>query len=102
LSETQLPSSSPSLPTTSSTPSGSTPVIRKAEKKKKGFNLQTYKFHALGDYAATIRRYGTTDSFSTERVCLPLDSFETEADITPRTGGTGASNVKVQIHKDRP
>lgn len=35
---------------------------------KKQFNLQTYKFHALGDYAATIGRYGTTDSFSTERV----------------------------------
>jgi hypothetical protein len=32
------------------------------------FNLQTYKFHALGDYADTIRRFGTTDSYSTEPV----------------------------------
>ena len=29
----------------------------------KSFNLNTYKFHALGDYTATIRRYGTTDSY---------------------------------------
>ncbi|KAH7917303.1 hypothetical protein BV22DRAFT_1135525 [Leucogyrophana mollusca] len=26
----------------------------------------TYKLHALGDYATTIRRFGTTDSYSTE------------------------------------
>jgi hypothetical protein len=38
------------------------------EKCWKKFNLQTYKFHSLGDYADTIRRYGTTDSYSTERV----------------------------------
>jgi hypothetical protein len=38
------------------------------EKRSKKFNLQTYKFHSLGDYADTIRRYGTTDSYSTERV----------------------------------
>jgi hypothetical protein len=32
------------------------------------FNLSTYKLHALGDYANTIRRRGTTDSFSTQMV----------------------------------
>jgi hypothetical protein len=32
------------------------------------FNIQTYKFHSLGDYADTIRTFGTTDSFSTEPV----------------------------------
>jgi len=32
------------------------------------FNLQTYKYHSLGDVANTIRRFGTTDSFSTEPV----------------------------------
>jgi hypothetical protein len=36
--------------------------------RPKNFSLQTYKFHALGDYVETIRRYGTTDSFSTEPV----------------------------------
>ncbi|KAH7923645.1 hypothetical protein BV22DRAFT_1015047 [Leucogyrophana mollusca] len=30
------------------------------------FNLQTYKLHALGDYPAQIRRFGTTDSYSTQ------------------------------------
>jgi hypothetical protein len=34
----------------------------------KQFSLQTYKLHSLGDYAATIRMFGTTDSYSTERV----------------------------------
>ena len=34
----------------------------------KGFNLNTYKLHSLGDYVETIRRYGTTDSYSTQLV----------------------------------
>ena len=34
----------------------------------KVFNLNTYKFHALGDYARTIRVFGTTDSFTTQIV----------------------------------
>lgn len=38
------------------------------EAKTKGFNLSTYKWHALGDYANTIRRYGTTDNYSTQTV----------------------------------
>ena len=36
--------------------------------KKKTLNLNTYKFHALGDYVATIRLFGTTDSYSTQLV----------------------------------
>ena len=39
-------------------------------RKPKGFNLNTYKFHSLGDYVETIRMYGTTDSYSTEPVSL--------------------------------
>lgn len=39
---------------------------------KKTLNLHTYKYHSLGDYVATIRMYGTTDSYSTEPVeCHP-------------------------------
>jgi hypothetical protein len=34
----------------------------------KSFNANTYKHHALGDYASIIRKYGTTDSYSTEAV----------------------------------
>lgn len=41
----------------------------------KRFNLNTYKFHALGDYDRMIRMFGTTDSFSTQVVscftCIP-------------------------------
>jgi hypothetical protein len=40
-------------------------------KLQKFFNLCTYKLHALGDYVATIARYGTTDNYSTQVVsCL--------------------------------
>ncbi|KAG1807920.1 hypothetical protein EV424DRAFT_1543645 [Suillus variegatus] len=35
-------------------------------RRKVSFNLQTYKFHALGDYVSCIRHFGTTDSYSTE------------------------------------
>lgn len=37
-------------------------------KLHKTLNLNTYKDHALGDYVETIRRFGTTDSYSTESV----------------------------------
>lgn len=43
-------------------------------RRPKLFNLNTYKTHALGDYANTIREYGTTDSFSTELVSYTLIS----------------------------
>ena len=43
------------------------------------FNLNTYKFHSLGDYPAIIREFGTTDSYSTqivshERIFSPCSS----------------------------
>lgn len=33
--------------------------------KHRKFNMQTYKLHALGDYVSSIKRFGTTDNFST-------------------------------------
>lgn len=36
--------------------------------RQKTLNLKTYKYHSLGDYASTIREYGTCDSYSTETV----------------------------------
>jgi hypothetical protein len=48
----------------------STPGIM-ITRKRKIFNLNTYKTHSLGDYVRTIRMYGTTDSYSTE----PVSSF---------------------------
>ena len=48
-----------------------------AARRQKTFNLETYKLHALGDYASSIRKYGTTDSYSTEpaRNSRRTDSF---------------------------
>jgi hypothetical protein len=56
-----------------SVPSANAPVTSGA--KSKTFNLSTYKLHALGDYADTIRRFGTTDSYSTQMVCQSLHMF---------------------------
>ena len=39
-----------------------------AARREAKFSLSTYKHHALGDYVQAIRRYGTTDSYSTESV----------------------------------
>ncbi|KAG2743054.1 hypothetical protein P692DRAFT_20878962 [Suillus brevipes Sb2] len=36
-----------------------------SSKRRRLFNFQTYKLHALGDYVNTIRRFGTTDNYST-------------------------------------
>lgn len=38
--------------------------------KRKKFNLATYKYHALADYTETIRRFGPTDNYNTQIVCL--------------------------------
>ncbi|KAI0054212.1 hypothetical protein BV25DRAFT_1817305, partial [Artomyces pyxidatus] len=37
-------------------------------RKEKGWNVNTYKFHRLGDYVSTIRNMGVTGSYSTQRV----------------------------------
>lgn len=35
----------------------------------KGLNLNTYKFHAIGDYEYMITQFGTTDSYTTQIMC---------------------------------
>ena len=37
--------------------------------RQKIFNLDTYKYHSLGNYTSTIHRFGTTNSYSTTTVC---------------------------------
>jgi hypothetical protein len=37
--------------------------------KVKNLNLATYKYHALADYAETIRIFGPTDNYNTQIVC---------------------------------
>lgn len=44
-------------------------------RKFKKFNLNTYKFHAMGDYVRSIRLFGTTDSFTTQIVRESLSYF---------------------------
>lgn len=57
------------------------PISVKEGKKKstgpkvKKLNLETYKYHALGDYPNTIRRMGTTDNFSTQPVSIKRESL---------------------------
>ena len=49
---------------------GSVPMASGGGAKSKGFNLSTYKLHALGDYPKAIRERGTTDNYTTGRVRL--------------------------------
>ncbi|KAI0308472.1 hypothetical protein OF83DRAFT_1018933, partial [Amylostereum chailletii] len=44
------------------------PIPRQSARVKKELNLNTYTWHALGDYPSTIVSVGTTDSYTTERV----------------------------------
>jgi hypothetical protein len=41
---------------------------RPTKTRKRKFNLETFKLHALGHYVNAIRMYGTTDSYSTQLV----------------------------------
>ena len=37
-------------------------------RREVNFSLNTYKLHALGDYASFVRKFGTTDSYTTQTV----------------------------------
>ena len=83
------PSSRPdTIPTGSGIGSGLQPAVpstvgsKAGTRRPKSLNLNTYKHHALGDYVSTIRRYGTTDSYSTEAVRgLFLHTLDTSIDL---------------------
>jgi len=53
--------------------------------RPKKFNFRKYTFHSLGDYADTIRQFGTSDSFSTE----PVSIFHNVSVIKHRTTNNG-------------
>jgi hypothetical protein len=44
------------------------PNMGSGGRKTKKFNLNTYKFHAIGDYLQSIRLFGTVDSFTSQIV----------------------------------
>lgn len=64
-------------------------------------NLNTYKVHALGDYVETIRRYGTTDSYSTESV-RQSDVYNIAKLIVNCLGRTGTSHTQDHLFPDQP
>jgi len=57
--------------------------------KAKGFNLSTYKLHALGDYPQTIRERGTTDNYTSQRVRSRRESTSASSSLTLIRIGTG-------------
>ena len=67
--------------------SGSGPKVKK-------LNLLIYKFHALGDYPNTIRRFGTTDNYSTQTVCNISISLSCANCICPRV------NLNTDVRND--
>jgi hypothetical protein len=76
------------------------PPHAQSERLSKTFNLHTYKFHALGDYPASIRMYGTTDSYSTERVSYQIMDYGSTSVIF-LVERTRAPHAKISIHPHR-
>ncbi|TFK28673.1 hypothetical protein FA15DRAFT_570177, partial [Coprinopsis marcescibilis] len=48
------------------TPDETSTTTNGKSRRPKTLNISTYKYHALGHYASNIKRYGTTDSFTSE------------------------------------
>jgi hypothetical protein len=68
-----------------------TPLLRQP-RRKKSFNLQTYKFHVLGDYVTYIHHFGTTDLYSTEPVSHNILSVHSLTQLL--LGRVGAPHAK--------
>ena len=56
--------------TKATTKTNSQPRKSSSGRQPKQFNLNSYKYHPLGDYCNTIRRFSTTDSYSIQPVSL--------------------------------
>ena len=56
----------------SATPTGTSSTVAC---QPKTLNLCTYKLHALGDYASSIRMFGSTDSYSTQPVSTHVQVY---------------------------
>lgn len=57
------------LPTTTLASTQKGPATIGPQRRK--FNMETYKYHSLGDYAASIRLHGPLDGYSTQLVNYP-------------------------------
>lgn len=54
------------------TPASTQKVPAPTGPQRRKFNLETYKYHALGDYATSIRLHGPLDGYSTQLVSYPI------------------------------
>ena len=66
--------------------------------KEKKFNMNTYKFHALGDYVASIKLFGTPDSYTSQHVSANMGvvislTFSNRASLS-----IGASSTFIQLY----
>ena len=59
--------------TTTPTPTQKNPATKGPQPRK--FNLETYKYHALGDYPMSIRLHGPLDGYSSQIVSYPVLSM---------------------------
>jgi hypothetical protein len=48
--------------------SGASTKLTAGPKRQRFFKINTYKWHALGDYIRSIQLFGTTDSYSSQTV----------------------------------
>ena len=60
-------------PTTTPASTQKDPATKGPQGRK--FNLETYKYHALGDYAISIRLHGPLDGYSSQLVSHPVLSM---------------------------
>ena len=65
---------------------------RHNSKLRRVFNMCTYKIHALGHYVAAIARFGTTDGYSTQIVCIHHFFWYYINSITRVNSNIGGSN----------
>lgn len=68
-------------------PISDNPEATPGGRKTKKFNLNTYKFHAMGDYVRSIRLFGTTDSFTTQ-IVSECTVFSSQSDFGPGRVGS--------------
>ena len=61
-------------PTTTPAPTQQDLATKSPQRRK--FNLETYKYHALGDYAISIRLHGPLDGYSSQLVSYPVLSIQ--------------------------
>ena len=58
---------------TTTTPGSTQKGLASTSPRRRKFNLETYKYHSLGDYATSIRLHGPLDGYSSQLVsCLIL------------------------------